>query len=412
MIELKVFYWFLKAIFCGLFQVGNQQWRIAGKELISKPTFRMPDSAHSDCLIGLRILKRTLTSLSQSENFPQNKISILVYDGSFKSFSKRKSYLIWVKKYDENKIFGLGRDNVHLYANKSICFFILIVLSIVVIPSTIVSKNRAKWALILSEFIETCGLLSFINKTGLEKVHFFSPAEKDSNLAYLLLQKFGLTVTKHPSPGALVAHNKFLMTDVLALSSVYQTEEFDLHLKNSISTNSIENWPPENAQEYEHLYNIKEIIPDIEFKYAFYSHGGWLRKNKGLTDGLYAKPEEEEKCLKVVAEFINKNTNDSILIYLHPKEKQNLASARDYYSNFFNEGKFKLYTDTLSSAHTFKNVEIGIGAYSTVLFERQNLGFKTLIWRELEKGFPISGTTFYKNSFASREDLLSLIKSY
>ena len=412
MIELKVFYWFLKAIFCGLFQVGNKQWRIAGKELISKPTFRLPDSAHSDYFIGLRVFKRSLSNLSQTEKVPQSRISVLVYDGSVKSFNKRKSYLIWVKKYNKEQIFGLGRDNVYLYAKKNNCFVLLIVLSIIVIPFTIVSKNRVKWALVLFEFIETCGLISFINKTRLEKVHFFSPAEKDSNLAYLLIHKFGVTVTKHPSPGALVAHNRNLMTDTLALSSLYQNEEYNLYLKDSIETNSIENWPPENAQEYEQLYYSKEIISNTEFKYGFYSHGGWLRKDKGLTDGLYAKPEEEENCLKIISEFINNDTNEEILIYLHPKEKENLASARDYYSNFFNEGNYKLYTDSLSSAHTFNNVEIGIGAYSTVLFERQNLGFKTLIWKDVVKDFPKTGTTFYKNSFSSLIELENIISNY
>jgi hypothetical protein len=410
LIALKVFYWFLKAIFCGLFQVGNKQWRIAGKELISKPTFRLPDSAHTDCLIGFRMLKRSVANLSQSVHFPLNKISVLVYDGTVKSFNKRKTYLIWVKKYNENEIFGLGRDNAFLYTNKSVSLVLLLFLSVGVFPFTILSKNRAKWALIFSEFIETSGLISFINKTRVKNLHFFSPAEKDSNVVYLLLHKFGVNVTKHPSPGALVAHNKNLMTDTLALSSLYQKEEYKIMLRKTIRCSSTEFWHAESSIEYIHLYNEKDEKHEFDFILGFYSHGGWLRKKTGLSQALFAKPNEEENCLKIVSQFVNEN-NIKLKIYLHPNEKEYLTEAKEYYKSFLSENNIVYYTDSLPSSFDFKSVKIGVCAYSAILFERDNLNFETFVWREQNNNFPLEGSSLHRNSFNNYSEFVNLLNS-
>lgn len=409
MVTFRIFIWFQKAIWCSIFGNSASSLTIAGKELISKPTFRQPDKAFSDIFIGFKIFKRSFYSLSIKEELPNLKVKILVYDGLYKSFDKRKSYLIWVKGYKEEEIFGLGRDTAYKFANKILCRLFLILLSIIVLPFTIISKRRVQWALIFSEYIETCGLITFAVAKKCSTLHFFSPAEKDSNLAYLIAKDFGISVTKHPSPGALVAHNRFLIADTLAFSSLYQQEEYMAMLNKTIKVRTTEIWPAENAEDYDYLYSNKAKTDQYDYLYGYYSHGGWLRKEKGRTEGLFARPEEEERCLLVVAEMLKQQKTKTILIYLHPKEKKDLVKTKEYYLKIFNSIGFDLYTEDLSSAYTFNKVKYGIGAYSTILFERLNYGFSTFVWREEKKDFPLKGTMLFENSFCNTEDLKHLL---
>jgi hypothetical protein len=276
---------------------------------------------------------------------------------------------------------------------------LLLILSGLVIPVTLFSKNRIQWSLIFAEYVETMGLVNIVRKTQAKQLYFFSPAEKDSNFIYLVLKNlYQIEIYKHPSPGALVAHNKNLMTDVLVLSSKYQEEEYELLLKHHIICKKTETWPSESSKGYYHLYNENSTSEKSEHLIGFYSHGGWLRKKSNLSKALFAKPDEEENCLKIVAKYVNEN-NLNIKIYLHPKEKEFFSDAKQYYKKYFNLERITFYTDIEPSSYDFNSVKIGICAYSAVLFERDNFGFETLVWREKNNKFPIKGTTLYKKSF-------------
>jgi len=406
LIELKVFYWFIKAIFCGLFQMGGRNLRIAGKELISKPTFRQPDAAFRDKLIGIKLLKRSWSNLSIKPEEPEEPIEILVFDGSTKSFDIRLNYLVWVKKYKPEKVFGLGRDNASNFAKGFWSRILLVPIAFLVLPFTILSENRVQWALIFSEFTEVCGLINFVTLKQIKTIHFFSPGEKDSNLIYLILKKHHCKVIKHPSPGALIAYNKYLMADILAVSSKYQEEEFEVELKKTISVSEIEKWPPENAFSYHHLYNNQS--EEFKYKYGYYSHGGWLRLKNNSSKALFAQPEEEEDCLSILSEFIKQNS-DTLMIYLHPKEKVQIDIAQEYYAKIFKGINLSFYKETNPSSFDFASVEIGIGAYSTVLFERETYGFKTIYWKEKNGKFPLMRTSAFKHSFNTISELKELV---
>ncbi len=408
MIEIKVFFWFLKAIFCGLFQVGNQRWRIAGKELISKPTFRLPDSAANDRLIGFKILKRVLINLS-SKNYDFKKNDVLIFEASVANCKTTKEYVIWKKKYDVNLVTCCFRDELLMSKNKVRTYLYLIFLSILLIPITIICKNRVQIALIFSEFIEALNLINCISLVQPKILHFFNTSEKDANFLYLLLKEFSeMQIFKHPSPGALIAHNQNLMTDVIVLSSNYQVEEFNLKFKEIIFYKEIEIWPPEYSKKY--LSDNYYITNKNEYKYllGFYSHGGWLRRKTKLTNALFANPEDEEECLRIVAKYVNDN-DLTLKIYLHPKEKKHIEEAKKYYQLFIDESKICYYDSNESSSIDFNSVKIGICAYSAILFERDNLGLEIIVWREKNKNFPLFSTSLYDNSFNNYNEFLTLL---
>jgi hypothetical protein len=405
----RVFLLFLKAIFSGLFGTGDRLWRIAGKELISKKTFRLPDTSYSDRLIGLRIFRRAWKELSCPEKEINDTSRVLIMDSRWSEYDLRKDYVLSVKGYNEKEIVYITKDIAFAYAKRVQSRICLLLLSFLIFPAAFFSRNRVQWALIFMEFVEIAAVVNAAGRLKVELVHFFCPAEKDANLAYLILKEAGLKVTKHPSPGALVSHNRNLLADVLALSSNYQKEEYELKLKESILVSATESWPPESYRCYEELYRSKDRV--FEYRLGFYSHGGWCRVKDGKTNGLFSKPEEEERCLGILGAYLSRNPAEKLVIFLHPKEKKNLRETENYYSRWFMKDQLVLYTDNQPSTYAFCMAEIGIGSYSTILFERDYFGFKTTILREDDREFPFKGTGFYKNSFASDEELEKQVKN-
>ncbi len=410
MITGRVFFLFLKGIFSGLLNVGSNEWKVAGKELISKNTFRLPDYSYSDRLIGLRTLRRTFKNLTTKRKIELSNHAVLILDSRSVVYDLRKEYVIKIKGYKEEEIAAITKDYAADYASVWPCRIYLFFLSLIILPATFFSKNRVQWSLIFTEFVEVSAVANGAAKMNVKNIHYFCPAEKDANLAYLILKNEKYRITKHPSPGALVSHNKYLMADVLALSGKYQKEEYEIKLKETIKVAETETWPPESSLEYADMYKDKTF--DFEFRIGFYSHGGWCRVKDGKTNGLFAKAEEEEKCLTILSEFLKLNREDKIIIFLHPKEKKNLRETEEYYGRWFKKEQLSFYTDSLPSSYAFNKVEIGVGSYSTILFERDYFGFKTLLMREEERDFPLKGTKFYLNSFISAAELNEKIKNY
>jgi hypothetical protein len=409
LIYFKVFLWFIKAIFSGIFHLGDKKWQIAGKELISKPTFRLPDSAANDRLIGFRLLKRVWTGFKK-KIILDNTYEVLIFDAAESGLKARLDYVLWNKDYHQNSIYSVGRDKLIDYINEGYTKLFLILSAFYIIPFSIFSKNRVQWSMLYSEYTELVGLLTITEQIQPNKLHFFSPGEKDSNFIFLILKKTSrVEIFKHPSPGALIAHNKNLMTDTLVLSSNYQAEEFKLLLNKTIFCSKTTIWQAESSKNYIDLYKNKKEDSGFEYLLGFYSHGGWLRKKTNLSQALFANPDEEESCLKIVAQYVNDN-NIKLKIYLHPKEKKYFIDAKKYYQSYINEKNIVYYTDTLPSSFDFKAVKIGICAYSAILFERDNLGFETLVWREKNNNFPLIGTKLHEKSFNNSTDFNCLIK--
>ncbi|MFL5752136.1 MAG: hypothetical protein ACJ76F_01920, partial [Bacteroidia bacterium] len=363
--------------------------------------FRLPDSAHSDPLIGLRMFSRTWKNLDGKKEI-SGQFRILITDSRQSVCDLRKEYIVHVKGYEKDEIACITRDISYGYAEKGKSRLFLILLSLVIVPVCFFSKRRAQWSLIVAEFVEISATVRAALIMGIKQVHFFSPAEKDANLAFLILKRAGLTVTKHPSPGALVSHHKYLQADILAFSSNYQEQEYDAMLRETIRVSATESLPPETYLTYANLYKETKAF---EYEIGFYSHGGWFRVMDGKTSGLFAKPEEEEKCIDLLKQFLDQHPEKKLMIFLHPKEKSNMAETEKYYFQRFKKEQIVFYTDKLPSSHAFYKAEIGIGSYSTVLFEREYMGFKTLILREEDRDFPIKGTLLFENSFNSAPEL-------
>ncbi|MBK6836145.1 MAG: hypothetical protein IPG89_18490 [Bacteroidetes bacterium] len=174
----SVFNLFLKAIFSGLLNMGSYEWRVAGKELISKKTFRLPDSSYSDRLIGLRVFSRTFSNLKCEKKTSFSKHKILILDANWKVLQLRKEYLMLVKGYAETEIVGITKDISFAYAKNVSTKVCLICLSFFVLPFTFFSKNRVQWALIFSEFVEISAAVNSAIRMQVERIHFLVRQKK------------------------------------------------------------------------------------------------------------------------------------------------------------------------------------------------------------------------------------------
>ena len=402
---LYVNFLFFKTVF-----VGENNNKIAN-ELLRKRSFRIPDALynkkHASFGFVYRLLFQLLNSTKNDNISPTNSI---IYDALIKSKEIRINHL---------KSNNLIKDENYLYVAKEELFSslnnfekILLIINILVTFPILLTLHFKKVksseiGLLTNEFAENIVLDLLIKKANPSSMFFFGVAERDSNFSYHSLKKNNskLVIFKFPSPGALVAHNKYLRTDILALCSKYQKEEFYNELHKTIKCKNVIFVKSEFQHNYENLYQ-NSTPKSYNFKLGFYSHAGWLRKSSGNTNALFAKGTDEEIVLGLINSIL-KNKNEQLLIFLHPKEKNELINSEKYYSKILPDINFKIYDGKLSSSESFDLVEIGVGAYSTILFERDNMNRKVIIYRV--KDFPIPNTEFYKKSFNNQETLLKCI---
>ncbi|MBK6836144.1 MAG: hypothetical protein IPG89_18485 [Bacteroidetes bacterium] len=116
--------------------------------------------------------------------------------------------------------------------------------------------------------------------------------------------------------------------------------------------------------------------------------------------------------MDIIADFLKSFPQEKLIVFLHPKEKNDLDETEKYYTNWLKKEQVVFYTENLPSSHVFYKAEYGIGSYSTILFERDYFGFKTLLLNEEERDFPLKGTKFYLNSFKSSKDLVEKVNNY
>ena len=69
--------------------------------------------------------------------------------------------------------------------------------------------------------------------------------------------------------------------------------------------------------------------------------------------------------------------------------------------------RVELTDTTIKSTEAFAKVNIGISVFSTIIFERISLGFKTILAPLDKKDFPLSGSPFRNICAYTREELFS-----
>ena len=362
---------------------------MARKAILTSLTYRLPQSAKKDRFIGFRELKRVLFNVNKT--LPQWAGDHYIFDTSQKSCTLRTEYLGRMGYLDSHFI---ARNELICY-RKSInrpIRWMAFLLGVKWSIECLFSNYRVNKALLYRSLLEFMCFVKIIQSNSRISIFDFNQYELDSNLFYVALkQLFGseLKYYKFPSPGPLSLHNSILLTDTLCYNTPYHLEEIK-HLEKSIRYSELKRVPVELFFTFESHYNKSE---SFQFKYelGYYSHASWLRKASDHADDGLNIFEFEQKLLKHLNQLLQLNPLLRISIYTHPRERvpELIEKTKEYYKQFLkNDDRVTFCDINARSSHEFKHVKLGIGVYSTILFERLACGFPTLIMSPID-GFPI-----------------------
>ena len=141
---------------------------------------------------------------------------------------------------------------------------------------------------------------------------------------------------------------------------------------------------------------------------GFYSHGEWVRRKAGHANFGMGIQENELFLLKSLKTFLEKHSDFELTIFPHPKER-NDKEFETFYSTIFSGTKTSIAPLEMKSSETFFKVNLGLMAYSTLLFERLSMGYKTFIGTNFQTSFPIEGSPLKNLCLSSEEELESAL---
>lgn len=386
-----VIFHFYKAIVYYLFKLtNNKKIFLSGWCLLKKSSFRLSKKSNTDKLVGFRIYKRTLRSLVKN-NLRPKQLNDKSREVIFASNSKFEHQIIrYVERFINKKIdCFLTRENVvycSSFLDKALSILLVTLFSLPFMVISFFSRNRVNYALVIIEIVELAGVLKFVQENNITAFHDYNPYEIDSNLLALLLIKKRLYVYKYPSPGPLSGHNRVLIADNLVVSSKYHIDEIKHH-QETFFVDKITEWLPEYSEHYLDFY-FKKPTAAIPKTIGFYSTASWVRELYGSINSTVPGSNNEEPLIENLNQFLLKNVDYKLILFLHPKEKKMFDAAINHYNKKFLV-PFIIGNQEKSSAELFNMVDVGVGVYSTILFERLFCGFKTLFFPKGMKSFPI-----------------------
>lgn len=340
-------------------------------------SYRLPDAAKLDPWIGFKEFYRVIKRKTYKQAQLQSGHLMLVSTSN--QIQIAKAYVV-ANLNSTEAVHVISRENLKI--SPSVRFLLF---SFFVSIQCIWSKNRLNLALQIREVMEWACVLKLMQANQLSSFIDFTPFEKDANLLSLLLREQGIHVMKIPSPGPLSAHHTHLIANTVVCSSAYHLEEI-VHFTNWTYDHLL-HWPPEQYHTYEHLYQIKHNTPSNSI--AFYSHGEWVRREEGHADPGLGILENEAIILSELRTFLRENNHITLVIYPHPKERKR-KDMLAHYTQILSDCSFHIFDGETPTAWNFHKEDLAIMAYSTLLFERLSLGFKTLFVSAQAGSFPIS----------------------
>lgn len=393
---------------------GNSPLReCARHSLLYNMSYRLDATAKSDRWIGFREWyrhgwkKHDHDVPFKTTSAPESAHLLITWN-----HLKDPGSLEYVNKHDALQVSHfLGKDEIHLSHTSSSFFEILLWHSFAMwmaIRCFCFSKQRPNYALMIRESIEMAFVLNLCEKENIERVSFFHPYEIDSNLLSLALMERQIKVQYIPSIIPLYVHNHHLVCDELVITSPYQLEEIKHQFSSSIFYKSLKYWAAESLDESIPKNPNWNISSENQNTLAFYSHGQWLRNQLQRADNGLNLENTEEQLLQMLASLVAE-TGMKLTVFLHPLEKKHLEKTKAYYSNHLSID-FEYGSLEKRSAQTFEQYHWGIGALSSVIFERLLMGHKTILFHPPAYIFPLASSTLKNITLHQEGDILTRIK--
>ena len=391
---------------------ATEEAALAWACMTSNMSYRLGRNAEDQPTIGLRTVWRTwrkmnsvgtcLTVLNEGPGFA-------IFDGDFRYQSLEHTY-VTRQSTAPISAFVSKTDLPYQFKGHYLAQFVWLMFSLRFVAQCMVSrKSRVQFALHPVFIAELTALSKVIDAHSIEGIYDFSPYFIDSNWTYVFLRHQLSEYIKLPSPGPLKTHNHTLLCDTLIVSSGYHEEELP-HLPD-VRYKKLEKWLPEWAFTYIDRYLNHPSVPPPQ-SIGFYSHGSWLRTMEGHSDDNLSIDKSEAQLLNDLQHFLTENRAYSLTIFLHPRERKlSPEQCLEHYRTHLGSVEFKFADNEVPSTQAFEQVEIGVAAFSTILYERLFCGYKTLIGNYFTPGFPIEGSALAPICFGNREALFAALHS-
>jgi hypothetical protein len=351
-------------------------------DVFHKFSYRISEAQLGASFLYLRYFKKAITELFKKDDGQSTHLesSLIIFDSSIKGKNDRISYLTGL--VDCKNAAWIYRESlpnqISLVQKIGVSLFLFIV-SIYFQLFENNSKKKAQLALFLLEMVEWIKITTYCSKLRTRNFLFFCAYEKDANfISYLLMNEFHFSVQFVPSPNPLGNFYKKVVCSIFTYTAPYQKYQYE-ELKENWYVKEFVNWPIFNHQ------HLKQLVPTFNYvtiknTVGFMSSGNWLREELGEKELGLGEREAEKQLMASLKEFIEKNNEVSLIIFLHPFEKRTLERIERsvaFYKNLFGD-HFKLGDLKKSTIQQLDTVDVGVGVYSGVLFERLFVGFKTM----------------------------------
>jgi hypothetical protein len=263
---------------------------------------------------------------------------------------------------------------------------------------------------LLQEFIEIIQLQYLVKKHKITHLHYFCIYEREANMWAYILMNLSVYINKIPSEVPLRFWNKIIVSNELSTCFAYQKQEVEFY-KETMFFDKLTSWVPEAYFEAPKRFLEKSpLVINTEYKFGFFSSGFWLRHHMNNLDLGFNEKANEELILKALINYSAQN-KIKLQVFLHPLEKRKIYSqiVNNYYEKFIDNKTVFLADKNIKSIEGFDIIEIGISLYSTLMFERLVLGFKTIIAPWGYNDFPVPNSSFSNICSKSSDDFIELV---
>jgi len=362
-------------------------------------TFRLPGKSRRDPIICLRIYKRILFDVFKNQT-PFKKYDSnsgqAILDGNLDSTDLRYNY---IEKFSgaRNDLI-IAKDNLLHFSGLSMSLFTIFILFVTFVPVFLISlfsKDKIHYPFLVKEYLECLLLQQILSRNKITHLNYFCIYERDANLCAYILMKSGIYVNKIPSEVPLHFWNKIVVANQLSFCFAYQVEEFEA-FKATMFVEKTEHWAPEKILESPARFQTpRQIKINPLYDIGFFSSANWLRYLKGDVDMEHNDRENEKLILDTLVN-LTAERNLSLRIFAHPLEKieENHEATKNYYHNILKNPGISLADFDKPSIEGFDEINTAISLYSTLMFERIHLGFKTILAPFDYHDFPLKSSPF------------------
>jgi len=390
-------------------KTGQSEIELAACHLLLNMTFRLPENAKYDRLIGFRVIWRMLRRPEQQWIQSLQKDSNIAVIGA--THRNRDLIVEYIERSAQKKTgVYLAKDFVGFPKSSSVGDRIKwLLFSLKVAFDCFFSHQRANRALMIFSVVEIASILEYAVENKVKYVYDFIPYEVDGNALSLLLREKGIGITKIPSSGPLTTHNRWMVGDEIIISSAYQLEELKW-IDDTIRCEKRTVWPPEKAFTYLHIYENRPVPPAKTIGY--FSHAEWIRREEGHGhNGIDVEGTESEMWRDLIR-FISEREGYKLIVFPHPHERKPELKERmeKYYQDLFGSIPFEIIGAEYKTPHAFHMVDVAVVSYSTIIYERLFSGYKLLIATNKIDEFPLKGSPLHNICFKNYDDMAAKLE--